>query len=31
MQQTSANRIRAAVMWLGGWVQFALLIAVLLG
>jgi hypothetical protein len=31
MQQTSANPIRAAVKWIGGWVQFALLIAVLLG
>ena len=31
MQQTSANPIRAAVAWIGGWPRFILLIAVLLG
>jgi hypothetical protein len=31
MQQTSANPIRAVVKWMGGWTQFILLIAVLLG
>src|SRR6266508_3025270 len=30
MQQTSANPIRAVVRWIGGWTQFALLMAVLL-
>jgi len=31
MQQTSANPIRALAKWMGGWVQFALLVVVLLG
>jgi len=31
MQQTSANPIRAAAKWMGGWMQLTLLILVLLG
>jgi hypothetical protein len=31
MQQTSANPMRAVIRWMGGWIQFALLVAVLLG
>jgi hypothetical protein len=31
MQQTSANPIRALAKWMGGWVQFGLLVVVLLG
>jgi len=31
MQQTSANPIRALAKWMGGWVQFGLLVVLLLG